>query len=44
MWHFMLETASLDDVGTALDLAADKIGLKTRCITRQSEMEIGGKI
>ena len=21
MWHFMLETASLDDVGTALDLA-----------------------
>ena len=32
------------DVATAkeaLDLAADKIGLKTRFITRESEMEIG---
>jgi large subunit ribosomal protein L16 len=41
--RILYEMEGLDVVTAkeALDLAADKIGLKTRFITRESEMELG---
>ncbi len=37
---YEMEGVDLATAKEALDLAADKIGLKTRFVTRQSEMEI----